>query len=301
MRLVISALLAAVTFASAQDASKFRVKFDTTDAPEHEAWAQKAEPLGNEWFGRIVNLIGSPEHPAGEVVCTIAISSKYEGVAYAAGGKITISSKWVKDHPEDSRGVVVHELTHIVQGYPGGSEHWITEGISDYVRNAIFEARPLSWFPKPAKPQGYRDAYKVAAGFLLWLEAGPAPGIVRKLNSALRAGKYSPDIFKTATGKSLDDLWNDYAAPPKPVPLPAEPKTFNYTAGGGGSFVFRGEGKWVELKGTTEHATFKESARTAEHIEISDAARGISLRLTGNAVLMRRGRDWSQLYAGKWE
>ena len=36
--------------------------------------------------------------------------------------------------------------------------------------------------------------------------------LVSKLNAACRQRKYSPELWKEATGKTLDDLWADFAA-----------------------------------------------------------------------------------------
>jgi hypothetical protein len=34
--------------------------------------------------------------------------------------------------------------------------------------------------------------------------------IVVQLNAAMRTGKYTPDLWKTYTGKTVDELWADY-------------------------------------------------------------------------------------------
>ena len=66
----------------------------------------------------------------------ITIDPSYDGVAYADAdtGKITISSNWITNKPEDT-DLLTHELMHIVQSYPAESLGWLTEGIADYVRN----------------------------------------------------------------------------------------------------------------------------------------------------------------------
>src|SRR5437867_9499159 len=91
------------------------------------------------------------------------------GIAYASGGEIHISAAWVRSHPNDF-GMVVHELTHLVQRYPRNpGPGWLVEGIADYVRLHDFEPllpRPRIDFTK-AK---YTDSYKTTAGFLIWLE-----------------------------------------------------------------------------------------------------------------------------------
>ncbi|MEM7559373.1 MAG: basic secretory protein-like protein, partial [Planctomycetota bacterium] len=59
-------------------------------------------------------------------------------------------------------------------------------------------------------PKGYKKGYRVTAGFLLWLEADRAPGIVKKLNTAMRGENYSEKLFKQESGRSLDELWSEY-------------------------------------------------------------------------------------------
>jgi hypothetical protein len=196
------------------------VTIDASAAPEQREWAEKAAPIAQAWLPRLANLLAVPgaRTPAD---IRVTVTPDYKGVAYASGDRITMAAAWVRDHPEDAVGALIHELVHVIQGYPGGSEHWLTEGIADFVRFSIYEGKPASYFPKPGKPQGYRDAYQVAAGFLAWLEAGPAPGIVRRLHAALRARKYDPQLFETAAGKPLDELWREYTADAGSARLPA--------------------------------------------------------------------------------
>ena len=58
--------------------------------------------------------------------------------------------------------------------------------------------------------RGYEQSYQVTGGFFLWLESDPAPGIVKRINTAMRQRTYSNEIFQEATGKSIDELWAQY-------------------------------------------------------------------------------------------
>ncbi len=275
------------------------VTIDTSAAPEHRKWADQAEPVATAWLPRIVNLLAVPgARTPGDI--RVTITPDYQGVAYASGERITMASAWVRDHAEDAVGALIHELVHVVQGYPGGSEHWLTEGIADFLRFSVYEGKPASYFPRPGKPQGYRDAYQVAAGFLAWLEAGPAPGIVRRLHAALRSRTYDARMFATAAGKPLDDLWRDYTAGAGSARLPVALTKLSF-GDGRGSFAPGAGGEWVETQGGKEHARFREVSRSAEAIELEDAARGIRLRLTGDAVLLKRGSQFVPLYSAAWE
>lgn len=185
------------------------VKLDTSEVPELETWGHEAKDLIVEWYPRMVNLLGSESYePTREL--GLKFRNSKEGIAHTVGNQITVTSQWVKDHPEDV-GLVIHEMVHVIQAYPPRSgPGWITEGIADYLRYAVYEGRPLEWFPTSADPKGFTKGYNLTAGFFLWLENGPAPGIVARLNAHMRRGTYHEDLFKEAGGKPLLELWQDY-------------------------------------------------------------------------------------------
>ena len=202
-------LLLLVVFGTALgDDNKLFIELDTGEVPHLQAWGEKAKGVAERWYPRIQNLLPTNDfQPPREISLKIRKSDK--GVGGTVGTKITLSSHWVEKHPEDL-GLVVHELTHVIQHYPAAKPWWITEGIADYIRWGIFEGKGQDWFPRPKEPQGYKKGYRVTAGFLLWLESDQAPGIVKKLNTAMRAGNYSEKLFKQAAGKSIDELWTEY-------------------------------------------------------------------------------------------
>ena len=177
---------------------------DTNDAPDLKEWGNKAGTLCVEWFPKIAALLPSDGFTAPKDV-TLYFDPKMKGVAHALGGKITISAAFVRGHPDDW-GMVVHELTHVVQSYPNGGPGWLIEGIADYIRIVHFE--PQAPRPKldPAKAS-YKDAYKTAAMFLEWIEQHHTAGVVVKLNAALRAGAYKDELWANLTGKTVDELW----------------------------------------------------------------------------------------------
>lgn len=296
---VLTLLLTLIPLAAAD--GRGRVLIDSSRTQEHRAWAEAAERLANEWYPRIGNLLSSsPRVELPEVV--IELSPDYDGVAAASGRRITLSSKWVRDHPEDARGVVVHELVHVVQAYRENREGWVTEGIADFIRYGVFEAWPLERFPRPSKPHPYTDGYQTAGGFLLWLEGAASPGIVRRLNAALRGGTYGPGTFQEITGRSADEMWAAYvAAVNAPRELPSDTTRFRYDANGGGLFDRREAGAWAEMSQGREIWRFKEVARTSSYIELLDLGRGLRLRLTASEVQLGQRDGWSTLYAGAWD
>lgn len=201
-----TALLAAHPIAAT--AEEVVVKLDTTQVPELADWGEEARDLMIEWHPRFTNLLASKGFaPPGRMELILQKSDK--GIGGTAGSRITVSSHWIEKHPEDI-GLVAHELVHIIQRYPSPQPGWVTEGIADYMRWAIYEGKPLGFFPVSKKEQGYRDSYRVAAGFFLWLESDQAPGIVRRLNTAMRNRAYEDALFEKAAGKPLDQLWGEY-------------------------------------------------------------------------------------------
>ena len=145
---------------SAKDATAL---VDTNDAPDLKDWGNKAGTLCVEWFPKIAALLPSDGFTAPKEV-TLYFDPQMKGVAHASGGKITISAAYVRQHPDDL-GMVIHELTHVVQSYPAGGPGWLVEGIADYIRIVHYE--PKAPRPKldPAKAS-YKDAYKTTAMFL---------------------------------------------------------------------------------------------------------------------------------------
>lgn len=184
------------------------VNLDVSEVPKLAEWGKQAKTLMVEWHPRLDNMIPSKDFVAPREM-DLMIRNSDEGVGGTTGTKIALSSRWIEDHPNDF-GLVIHEMVHVIQAYPNGQPSWVTEGIADYLRWGIFEGKPLSEFPKPMEKDGYRRGYQVAAGFLLWLESDRAPGIVKRLNTAMRQGKYRDTIFEEETGISLSKLWDQY-------------------------------------------------------------------------------------------
>jgi hypothetical protein len=179
---------------------------DTNDVPDLKDWGNKAGTLCVEWFPKIAALLPSEGFVAPKEV-TLYFDPKMKGVAHALGGKITISADFVRAHTDDW-GMVIHELTHVVQAYPSGGPGWLVEGIADYIRIAHFE--PQAPRPKLTRLASYKDAYKTTAMFLEWIEKQHAPGLVVKMNAALRKGEYRDELWSEIAGKAVDELWAEF-------------------------------------------------------------------------------------------
>lgn len=186
------------------------ITFDSSEAPDLKEWGEKAGKVAADWYPKIDKLLASPGFSPPKSV-EIRFRKDFRGLAATSGDIITIQPDWVRKHPDDT-GMVVHELTHVVQSYHhrGDTPGWLVEGIADYIRIAKYEpdARRPRLDPDRAK---YTDAYKTTAIFLEWTEKKYDPKLVNKLNAALRAGTYKDELWQDATGKTLDDVWSEFA------------------------------------------------------------------------------------------
>jgi hypothetical protein len=143
------------------------------------------------------------------------IDTAYKGVAETGNGMARFNPAWLKAHPEDI-DVVTHEVMHVVQAYKGYGPGWLTEGIADYVRYVYgVHNKGGGWTLPDYKPtQSYRNAYRVTARFLLWVEKNKYKKIVDDMNKSMREGTYTPALWQQLTGRTADELWNEYAQNP---------------------------------------------------------------------------------------
>jgi hypothetical protein len=137
------------------------------------------------------------------------------GVAATGGTRIACAGQWFRRNLEgEAVGAVVHELVHVVQQYGrarGGRPNpgWLVEGVADYIRWFLFEPSNLRPRPDPARAK-YTDSYRTTAAFLAHVVATHDADAVKKLNAAMREGRYTPELWKTVSGKTVDALWEEY-------------------------------------------------------------------------------------------
>lgn len=155
-----------------------------------------------------------------------------EGISAKGGGHGEVTIFYSTRHIEKSfaendtaklffetRGVLLHELTHAYQLEPQGIGSYGTnrvfwafiEGMADAVRvaNGGFEG-------PSARPKGgnYMDGYRTSGYFFVWLRDHKDPDFLRKFNrSTLEVIPWSFDgAIKHILGNeySIDDLWHEY-------------------------------------------------------------------------------------------
>ena len=133
--------------------------------------------------------------------------------AATAGARMAVSSGHVLRHPDDLRGLLIHEWTHTVQAYPDPQPGWITEGLADAVR-LLLSAEDDPWRRRvesaPRRSTDYRRGYGDAARFLLWVRGRGQPALLAELNAAMRNRTYREGWWAERTGRTLDLWWTDY-------------------------------------------------------------------------------------------
>lgn len=189
-------------------AGDLRVTLNFEKAPECEKFAKEAKRIAEKWYPKIHKLLYVQNHHLVPEKDITMFFEPMEGVAHAVGNEIHVSASWVKNHPDDI-GLVVHELTHIVQQYKGYTDFWLTEGIADYVRYFHYEPEKQKWLL--GQESSYKQGYGIAAGFLNWLEKKyERKAVIITLNTACHDGGYQSDSLEKLVGENTDALWQHY-------------------------------------------------------------------------------------------
>lgn len=144
------------------------------------------------------------------------VDPKYIGIAAASGNIVRFNPGWFVKNPGDI-DVVTHEVMHITQSYPGDAgPGWVTEGIADYVRYKMgVDNAGAGWTLTPfSTTQSYNNAYRITARFFVWTEQHYNKKLVKKLDTAMRGKTYDSSLWKTLTGKTVDELWKEYSLNP---------------------------------------------------------------------------------------
>ena len=117
-----------------------------------------------------------------------------------------------RDVGREIKGILFHEMTHMYQqddSDGGGADSGLIEGIADTVR---FKNGFIPDGAQPNKNGRWNDGYRTTAFFLLWVDQH-YNSFIYKLNLSMSntdGKRWSPEAFRTITGRSVDQLWNDY-------------------------------------------------------------------------------------------
>lgn len=209
--------LSASAAVSAQDKQVIKRKGLTlTFINQDKSFSPELKKKMIETFFQVYPLLQKQYNEKTAKEVTFVIDTAYKGVAATQAGRVSFSPLWFKQHPEDL-DVVTHEIMHIVQDYGHtDAPWWITEGIADYVRYKFGVANDAAkWtLPNYKAGQKYDNGYRVTARFFVWLEKNGNADIIDDLDKNMRAHTYQDSFWKERTGKTLAELWADYALNP---------------------------------------------------------------------------------------
>jgi hypothetical protein len=189
---------------------KFEV--DVSEVPDDAfaaEWVEQARTLCDDWCPVMCRFLAVESWKPPEKIRLI-VKKDMRAPALRTGSQIHISYRWIQQHPDDL-GMVIHELTHAIQDYPPNQPGWLVEGIADYIRYWRYEPELRRPRIDPLKAN-YREGYGTTAAFLAWIVSKHDRRLILRLDAALRTNRYDPSLFKEATGKELDALWEEFLA-----------------------------------------------------------------------------------------
>ncbi len=211
-----------ITQSFVAEGGKYHFTIDTTLAPDLTEWADKElRPVVKEWYPKLIALLPS-EGFMPRTNVTLRFREDMGGTpASAGGGFVNCNAGWFRGElKREARGSVVHELVHVVQNYAGRRSDptatrmpgWLVEGIPDYIRWYLYEpqTKGAEITTRNLARAKYDGSYRVTANFLNWVTTQYDPLIVQKLNAAARAGKYREELWKEATGKTVQELGEEW-------------------------------------------------------------------------------------------
>jgi hypothetical protein len=175
--------------------------------PKARRAAAEAAQIIKKWYPVLAGWLGEKVHKAVEVRVEFVNDPKGD-IAWASGNTITMNLAKTLQGSHIDEGILIHELTHVLQPYQGPVPGWLVEGIADYNRWVRYE--PHNWESGSIAGVSYTDGYGWAADFLGWVERHYDRKLVRGIHAQARAGKYTNDLFRKRTKKTLDRLWAEY-------------------------------------------------------------------------------------------
>lgn len=197
----------------------------------HEIISDPATYITEQAHTVLSTLYFSPEDSIVPVDTLNYYLRDIDGISAKDGGNGIISIFYSTRHIEKSfaardtanllfetRGVLLHELTHAFQLEPQGIGNYgnsrvfwaFIEGMADAVRVAN------DGFHADARPKGgnYMDGYRTTGYFFVWLRDHKDPDFLRKINrSTLEVIPWSfGEAVKYALGAEadIDELWHEY-------------------------------------------------------------------------------------------
>jgi len=134
----------------AADSPPYRILVDISAVPEAASYVQPVTSLLHEWYPKINRqLFGDAALPFRDVRVIFekvtevdTDSGRQQAPSYTNANVIHVNYPNLTHMSDDYRGMLIHELTHVVQNYSGLTRfdaRWVGEGIADYIRHKTIE------------------------------------------------------------------------------------------------------------------------------------------------------------------
>lgn len=212
----------------------WRFTVETTDAPDLTEWAhQELIPVVQKWYPILVKMLPSDGYTPPRTF-SINFTNDYKGVAATIGNRVVCDPSWYRgNYKREGLGSVVHELVHVIQQYgrarkPGATRApgWLVEGLCDYIRWYLYEpeSKGAEIRSRNAANAKYDGSYRVTGNFLNFVVNKYDKDLIKELNAAMREGRYTPEIWKTRTGKPVEELAEEWKKVLEGVATPAPAK-----------------------------------------------------------------------------
>jgi len=189
---------------------------DDSAAPDLAQVATNIKSACEQNFSKIEALLSPSLFPAPHPI----VFTNGHGVGTATDpantqdATVYLSIDYFRQNPSDI-GVIVHEETHVVQGYGAKSytaqaPKWLMEGMADWVRNRLGYTDSSNYVC--TNTETYLSGYNCAAVFLDYVSKYDS-SIVQDAHNAIRQGSYSDSsFFKQKTGYDLTTLYGQCLA-----------------------------------------------------------------------------------------
>jgi hypothetical protein len=200
----------------------YQIIIDTSETPDLTEWADnELAPVLQQWYPKIIKMLPSEGYQAPRRV-TIIFSKDMTGVAATGGTRVRCAANWFQRNLKgEAKGAVVHELVHIAQNYgiarrtnpnPSQTPGWVVEGIADYIRWFLYEpqTRGAEITKRNIALARYDANYRISGNFINWVTNKYSGDLVQKLNAAAREGRYNEDLWKKFTGRTLQELGDEW-------------------------------------------------------------------------------------------
>ncbi len=202
----------------------YQIIIDTSETPDLTEWTHKElAPVVEKWYPKIVKMLPSEGYEAPHRI-SIIFSASMRGVAATGGTRIRCAASWFRQNLKgEAIGAIVHEMVHAVQQYgrarrtnPNATRTpgWLVEGIADYIRWFLYEPEThgAEITSRNISRARYDGSYRITGNFLNWVTETYDKDIVSKLNEAARAGTYTEDLWKKYTGRTVQELGEEWKA-----------------------------------------------------------------------------------------